>query len=75
MRVIEAAGNEMGVAAAHILAGVNDRSSEDHGEEGFLFGDLSVHVDSFEKVRDARVGEDFAVEDRRRGCRLVVHGR
>lgn len=63
VRVVEAAGDEVGVATAHILAGVSDRPSENHGEEGLLFGDLSVHVDSFEKVRDARVGEDFAVEE------------
>ena len=63
VRVVKAAGDQMGVTTAQVLAGVSDRPSEDHGEESLLFGDLSVHVDSFEKVRDARVGEDFAVEE------------
>jgi len=63
VRVIEAAGDQMGVAAAQVLAGVGDRSAEDHGEEGLLLGDLAVHVDAFKEVRYSRVGEDLAVEE------------
>ena len=50
VRVVEAAGDEMGVAVAHVLAGVGDRSAEDHREERLLFRDLAVHIDAFEEV-------------------------
>ena len=47
---------------AHVGAGVIVGSAERHGEKSLLFGDLALHVDVVEEMRDPAVCEDFTIK-------------
>jgi len=55
------------MGAAHILALPGDWTAERGGEEGFLSPVLGRHVDIFEEMIDALIGQDLDVE--------LIHGR
>ena len=63
--VVEA--DQVGVAAAHVLAGVAVGAAEDHRQEALLLGGLALHVDAVEVVRDAIVRKHLAIENVDRG--------
>jgi hypothetical protein len=60
--VVQTAGDEGLVAAAHVGAAVVVGAAERHGEEGLLFTDLAVHIDAVKEVADAVVRQNLAIE-------------
>ena len=55
------------MGAAHVLALPGNRTAERGGEEGLLLPVLGRHIDIFEEMIDALIGQDLNVE--------LIHGR
>ena len=56
MRVVQAARNQMLVAASQIGSRVIVRTAERHGQKRLLSADLAIHIDSLEKGGDSAIG-------------------
>lgn len=63
---------EIFVGGAHVFTTPRNRATESGGQEGFLFAVLAGHVDFFEEVFHAFVGQDLDVEGIHRGIECGV---
>jgi hypothetical protein len=63
MRIVQAAHNQMLVAAPQVGSRVIVRAAEGHSQKCLLSADLTIHIDSLEKGGDSAIGQDLSVKE------------